>query len=101
MTRQLVVWLQWTVMTVVVLWLVVGLTVTAGPLVAAVVIGPALVVYTLGEQRARASGSRVWRRSWAGAAVLLAGFLLLGWLAIVAAFVVGAVVLIRGRRATL
>jgi hypothetical protein len=98
MTRQLVVWLEWLVMTIVVLWLIVGLAVTAGPFVAAVVIGPLLVVYGYGEQRARSRGSRTWRRGWSAAAIFLAAFLLVGWLAILAALVVGAVVLIRSRR---
>jgi len=98
MARQLVVWLEWLAMTIVGLWLVVGLAVTAGPLVAAVIIGPALVVYGYGEQRARARGSSTWRRSWAAAAIFLAAFLLVGWPAILAALVVGAVVLIRSRR---
>jgi len=99
MTRQLVLWLEWLVMTIVVLWLIVGLAVTAGPLIAALIVGPALVVYGYGEQRARDRGSStVWRRSWAAAAVFLAAFLLVGWPAILAALVVGAVVLIRSRR---
>jgi Na+/H+ antiporter NhaD/arsenite permease-like protein len=98
-TRQLFVWVEWIVVTAVVLWLVVGLTVTAGPLVAAVIIGPALVLYTLGEQEARKRGSSVWRRSWSAAALFLALYLLVGWVAIVAALVVGAFVLVRARRA--
>jgi hypothetical protein len=98
MTRQLAVWLVWIVMTIVVLWLIVGLAVTAGPFVAAVIVGPALVVYAYGEQRARERGSRLWRRSWAAAALFLAAFLLLGWIAILAGLVVAAVVLIRSRR---
>src|SRR4051812_27581903 len=90
MTRQLTVWLVWIAMTIVVLWLIIGLAVTAGPFVAAVIVGPALVVYAYGDQRARGRGSRVWRRSWAASALFLAAFVLVGWLAILAALVVGA-----------
>src|SRR6476620_9948500 len=53
MTRQLAAWLIWIGMTIVVLWLIVGLAVTAGQFVAAVIVGPALDVYAYGDQRAR------------------------------------------------
>jgi hypothetical protein len=100
MTRQLMAWFAWIAITLVVLWLVAGLAVTAGPLVAATIVGPAVVIYALGEQRARVRGSSMWRRGWAAAALFLAAFLLLGWLALVAAFAVAAFILIRSRRAS-
>jgi hypothetical protein len=100
MTRQLVAWLWWIVMTMVVLLLIVGLTITAGPLLAAAVAGPAIVAYGLGEQRARERNSTVWRRSWSAAVLFLAAFLFLGWLGGLASLAVGAVVLIRARRAS-
>jgi hypothetical protein len=100
MKRQLAVWLTWLGMTIVVLWLIVGLAVNAGPFLAAVILGPAVVVYAYGEQWARRRGSSVWRRSWVAVALFLAAFLLVGWVAILAALIVGAVVLIRRRRAS-
>jgi hypothetical protein len=101
MTRQLAVWLMWIATTIVVLWLVVGLAVITGPFVAAVVLGPAIVVYAYGERQARSRGSSIWRRSWAAAVLFLAAFVLVGWLAILAALIVGAVCLIRIRRASM
>jgi hypothetical protein len=92
MKRQLVVWLEWIVMTVVALWLVAGLTILAGPFIAALVVGPALVVYALGARRPG------WRRAWSAALLFIAAFLLVRFLAVVAAVVVAVVLLVRSRR---